>query len=285
MWWLACWAAEPGALVEGADPAGDELKAALLAAGVCARSGTILKVETVALSDGRGVHEAQCVLGAYQGNFEYSFAEPMGPIRTTAGETFVAAGWPELSVDGEVRVFAKARGLGDCGSKYLYRLRGDAFGLVEERGRACTDELPDPDAEWPLVDRGHCTNDEIVWFTCDAGKGRALSVCGRVDGVQYRFGPRGAPGLMYPADSAPGAFAIEEVRPPRFGHRLRFRNEDVVYTVFEVSRADNIGGHWHTAGVDVARNGTSLAAILCTGPVSARWTDLARRVRPGTEAP
>lgn len=256
-----------------------DLPAELLAAGLCADEGQVRHVDSTTLADGRTVHAAQCVLGAYQGAYQYSFDEPKAPIRTTAGEVLTAVGLPELGSDGSLSYFSKGRGLGDCGNTYRYQLHGDAFRLVEERGRECTVEggegLPDT---FPVVPRGHCTVDEIAWFACDVAGGKAVSVCGRIDTVQYRYGPSKAPEIVHPEDGSPAGFRITELTGPvHYGYELRVDNEAVTYVVYDTYRSDVPGET--KRGVRVEELGRTLADIPCTGAAGSRWRTLLEQFR------
>jgi hypothetical protein len=94
-----------------------------------------------------------CRFYAYQGSFEYWLArDGADPVRLLADfglDTFDAESL-------ELVNFQKARGPGDCGDWWRYRIEGDALVTLEHRARGCEEELPDdgelpPPSEWPLA--------------------------------------------------------------------------------------------------------------------------------------
>jgi uncharacterized protein len=127
-------------------------------------------VEPHALGDGRTLYAVQCEQAAYQGAFVVLLQDkPDGPGRLLQFPQYDTDGKKVIrSVDAnlagelafndktkELTVFAKARGLGDCGSlvRYAFPPTGDPT-VGEARIRACSDRsvqhYQDP-TKWDLV--------------------------------------------------------------------------------------------------------------------------------------
>ncbi|HEX2203975.1 MAG TPA: DUF1176 domain-containing protein [Longimicrobium sp.] len=113
--------------------------------------------------------EAECFLAAYQARYNFVLYDASAaPPRATLlrfpehdGERWLVedgiAGEPAVdTARGELSVFSKSRGLGDCGQVVRYAFAGGAPKLVEVRARDCGlppeegEEIPPPGA-WPLV--------------------------------------------------------------------------------------------------------------------------------------
>ncbi len=118
----------------------------------------------------------------------------------------------------------------------------------------------------------HCTAPERVLFTCPAGK-KIVSVCASptltpTSGVmQYRFGPSGAPELLFP-DTPAHPHTVVTAGTLMFsgggGAYLRFTKGPYGYVVYSA-----IGKGWgEKAGVAVEQGGRVTANIKCTGPVT-----------------
>ena len=130
-------------------------------------------VERHALGDGRTLYCILCDQAAYQGVYVAVLQEkPDGPgtlLRfplydrsdgkvTRTEETELAGTLDFTPRTGELAIFSKARGVGDCGSfvRYAFPATGPSrVRVVEARARACSDRPPqgngiDP-ATWPLV--------------------------------------------------------------------------------------------------------------------------------------
>lgn len=74
---------------------------------------------------------------------------------------------------------------------------------------------------------GHCAEGETAWFSCSIDGGRTLSLCGAADAakLQYRFGPKGAPDLLFPSDSDPAKLAFRHDTWARgYGDTVHFEN-------------------------------------------------------------
>ncbi len=111
----------------------------------------------------------------------------------------------------------------------------------------------------------HCVPPEKVVFACATGK-KLLSVCGVEDGagafrtLQYRFGPLGAPEMVWPPDatSRQGITAGTTMYSGGGLDYIRFDNAGTRYVVYT-----GIGRGWFQEGVAVERNGKVIANLLC----------------------
>ncbi|MCB1919782.1 MAG: hypothetical protein KDJ28_07375 [Candidatus Competibacteraceae bacterium] len=116
-----------------------------------------------------------------------------------------------------------------------------------------------------------CAADEAVLFACTTGK-KAVAVCASADlsptegALQYRFGPPGAPELVWPEDPQPPHTDVTAgtlMFSGGGGAYLRFTKGAYVYVVYTA-----IGKGWsEKAGVVVEKNGESIAHLPCTGAV------------------
>ncbi|MGD9610324.1 MAG: DUF1176 domain-containing protein [Desulfovibrionaceae bacterium] len=130
-------------------------------------------VESHPLGDGRTLYCVQCDLAAYQATYVIMLQEkPEGPgtlLRfplydrdgakiVRSEDTFLAGALDFTPRTGELTVFTKARGIGDCGSyvRYAFPATGPKrVTVVEARVKGCSDRPPmetviDP-GTWPLV--------------------------------------------------------------------------------------------------------------------------------------
>ena len=133
--------------------------------------------------------------------------------------------------------------------------------------------------------RGHCTADETVVFTCPVKGGtKHLSVCqsgGLVDfgvrgGLQYRFGPLGAPELRHPEDITDvSVWSLREVAYARStATELTATNNEFSYVIPVQEGAED-----HFVGVAVRRGDTQIAAVPCEGPVVNHLADAPALIR------
>ena len=104
--------------------------------------------------DGGTVLELSCRFYAYQGSVEFWLTRPGAePVRLLA-----AVGLADFTPQsGELTVFSKARGPGDCGDWMRYRLEDGALITLEHRTRSCDAGIPEdgelpPPSTWPLVE-------------------------------------------------------------------------------------------------------------------------------------
>jgi hypothetical protein len=117
----------------------------------------------------------------------------------------------------------------------------------------------------------HCASQEAIVFSCNTGN-KIASVCAskdladRTGYLQYRFGPKAAPELVYPETTAP---------PSRVHARtLTFAGGGGAYLRFERGRYDYvvytalIRGTGATAGVVVEKDHRLVADLRCKGGVS-----------------
>jgi hypothetical protein len=118
----------------------------------------------------------------------------------------------------------------------------------------------------------HCTSAETVVYSCASGN-QIVSLCASRDVanqtgyLQYRFGPKGAPVLVFPADPkppdhlfTPGTFMFSGGG----GAYLQFEIAPYTYTV--LSAIGNWGPRGTKAtvdGVSVQKQGKSLANFVC----------------------
>jgi len=121
----------------------------------------------------------------------------------------------------------------------------------------------------------HCSAQEQIVFSCSLGK-KMVSVCASNDFsansgyLQYRFGLKGAPELVFPdlTEAAPAASYVQ-ARTLMFagggGGYLRFINGQHHYIVYTA-----IGKRWGAKdGVAVEKNGQRIASLECRDvPVS-----------------
>jgi hypothetical protein len=158
-------------------------------------------------------------------------------------------------------------------------------------------ETPAP-AEPAPVDRpaatatqagSHCGLSEAVVFSCATGDGKVLSVCsGPAPGrLQYRFGPPGAPELVFPPSGHAAEFSAGTVQHIRAeGNVLRFDNAGVQYEVTSLvggggfSEAEAAANNF--TGVYVTTAAGKVWPIPCVGPAADR---LAALVTSGSVPP
>ena len=272
----------PPAAASAAAPAADVAvdPAALLAAGLCREDNEILHTQTFTLPDGRALIEANCLMGAYQGVFEYAWADGSRPISDQSGQLLSASGLPDFdAATGTLSWLSKARGAGGCGDYFVYVLQGDHFQQQEHRSRSCdasVQNIPPPE-EWPLVEAtGHCMAGETVFFSCPTSSTKTLSLCGGSGTVQYRFGPPGSPELVFPSDSSPSTFTVKTENYARATAKIAsFYNGDVNYQI-----TDSIG----SGGVDAESNNFQgvyvfeadqlIATVPCQGAPQVDWDSL-----------
>ena len=256
--------------------------AALLAAGLCQEFGEIIHTEPHRLTDGRVLIEANCMMAAYQGVFEYAWADGNRPVSDQNGQLLSVVGLPTFETDsGTLRWLSKARGVGDCGDHYIYAVQGDQLQQREHRSRDCDDDvevkdIPPPEA-WPLVEAtGHCVAGEAVYFSCPTSSTKALSLCGGGGTVQYRFGPPGDPELVFPDDSSPAAFTVRTESYARaIATIASFTNGDINYQVTDSSGSGGIDAESNNfQGVTVFQGDKLLATVSCQGLPQTSWEAL-----------
>ena len=135
----------------------------------------------------------------------------------------------------------------------------------------------------------HCSELEQTIFSCSVGK-KIVSVCASKDisptsgYLQYRFGKKGAPELVFPASTEPSQRSDVQARTLMFsgggGGYLRFikgRNDYIVYTA--------IGKGWGTKdGVSVEQDHKLIANLKCQDvPVSIVGDDFFSRAGLATD--
>ena len=135
----------------------------------------------------------------------------------------------------------------------------------------------------------HCSELEQTVFSCSVGK-KIVSVCASKDisptggYLQYRFGKKDAPELIFPATTEPSQRSDIQARTLMFsgggGSYLRFikgRNNYIVYTA--------IGKGWGTKdGVSVEQDNKLVANLKCQDvPVSIVGDDFFSRAGLATD--
>lgn len=125
--------------------------------------------------------------------------------------------------------------------------------------------LPLALAEDPTY-RGLCRPDEVVVFSCPVNNNKQLSVCRTSAGVglQYRFGPMGAPELETPAAANVNDLTLwsfeEKMYARSMAEELTVKNGEFTYTVIAQQ-----GGMDSFLGVVVRKGGQDLATVPCVG--------------------
>jgi hypothetical protein len=119
-----------------------------------------------------------------------------------------------------------------------------------------------------------CSSEEEVVFACNTGK-KLVSVCasqdfsGTAGTLQYRFGPKGAPEMVWPenARSRQGVTAGHLMYSGGGGAYIRFAKGSARYVVYS-----GIGKGWEKAGVAVEQNGKVAANLRCKGLEDGDWS-------------
>lgn len=114
---------------------------------------------------------------------------------------------------------------------------------------------------------GHCATDEQVVFSCSTGE-KVVSVCASNAGVQYRFGPLGAPEISYP-EAKPTMYDGMVYRGELSfaggdAGYVRFINNDYEYVVYSGE-----GRGWSQDGVVAVKAGTVVSKSICANPPTA----------------
>lgn len=111
----------------------------------------------------------------------------------------------------------------------------------------------------------HCASQEKIIFSCSVGK-KIVSVCASSlspdrGTLQYRFGPKGAPELLYPNPAThPKTIAKAGSQPYSGGgaSHLRFIKEGYSYIVYA-----GIGKGWEKEGLVVEKEGKLVSHFEC----------------------
>jgi hypothetical protein len=129
----------------------------------------------------------------------------------------------------------------------------------------------------------HCSEQEQAIFSCSLGK-KIVSVCASKDisptqgYLQYRFGPKKAPELLFPVSTEPTNRSSMRAGTLMFsgggGAYLRFINGSFNYIVYTA-----IGKGWGTKeGVAVEKDGKLIANLKCKDvPISELGEDFFTR--------
>jgi hypothetical protein len=253
---LAC--ETPPAEPAPASPILPPTPAALLQAGACRDDGRVDGIEPRSVPGGRLLWEVLCRYAAYQGAYEYWWSDDRGlrPALVLRGSPWTLVGNPELDAAATLTWLSKARGPGDCGDWYRAHLDGERFVVDDHRSRECPDALdeePPAPSDWPPAP---CAIEDEPALRCTSDGGKELVICASPGRLQYRFGPPGAPSLVFPAEPARDAFTVG-------ASGLAFENGGYRYEVD--------GG-----GVRVTKDGAPVTAVRCASPVEVDWSSLGR---------
>lgn len=127
-----------------------------------------------------------------------------------------------------------------------------------------------------------CAKDETTYFSCPAGHGRSINLCGKsAQTLQYRFGKPGRVELAFPARPEDGADAFRYAHYSRFQvdrFELRFDNAGTEYVLF-----DYIESGRREAGVGVTQGGKEIS-VSCRRPVRSRLAELEGKLKCDTES-
>jgi hypothetical protein len=134
-----------------------------------------------------------------------------------------------------------------------------------------------------------CSADERVYFSCQADKGaKRIALCGQVKGspdgvrgfLQYRFGTREHPDLVYPSSRNESlekfTYGGANQKLGRMESReVSFHSGSFDYTVYTMSYPlgdAESDGYGHESGVRVARDGKDVATVKCgSEPEGTLW--------------
>ncbi len=122
---------------------------------------TTFGAQSWALDEENTLFAVTCTRGAYQGSSLMFLRGPYG-FKVLAFAAFEKdLGWyaqHEIVLDSfdetalELRTFAKARGIGDCGAAGRFQWTGYDFRLLEYRYKDCADEVDENDPlDWPMI--------------------------------------------------------------------------------------------------------------------------------------
>ncbi len=129
-------------------------------------------VDFYKLADTKYLVQVQCYLGAYQSGYVFMlYDEKASTARllkfkcydrqrngsVTVTEETRIAGFPEFDEKTKtLKMFTKARGIGDCGSLVTYKFDSGSPVVVEARAQGCLDDIErmiDDAAKWPKVEK------------------------------------------------------------------------------------------------------------------------------------
>lgn len=113
------------------------------------------------LGDDTTLYAVTCTMGAYQGSSLMFLRGPYGfkvlafaaferDLGWYAQHEIVLESFDEKSL--ELRTFAKARGVGDCGAAGRFQWTGYDFRLLEYRYKDCAEQIDEEGlADWPVI--------------------------------------------------------------------------------------------------------------------------------------
>jgi len=114
---------------------------------------------------------------------------------------------------------------------------------------------------------GHCASDELVLFDCGVKGDKRVSLCGSatLETVQYRFGPKGAPELVYPEDGDRTKLKYgHEAWARGEEHSVSFTRGEHTYRVVDAMGSGIDGEANNYQGVKVFEGGEEIAFLQCT---------------------
>lgn len=144
-------------------------------------------------------------------------------------------------------------------------------------------DIPPTAPARPATPTTQCRGMEQTALNCATAKGKRLSVCVSGERLQYRFGPPGAPELVFPPD------AEVEGSVARFRPESGFRINGAAYWdlvfdnggySYDVYYQDGTGGGEEVGGVVVKKDGKDVATVACTGDIEADGQLLPAALRP-----
>lgn len=136
--------------------------------------------------------------------------------------------------------------------------------------------------------KGHCTPDEVVVFSCTVRGGKIASLCASTDlsetagTLTYRFGPRGKPELVHPASPQAPQKVFSYSALPR-GDAVHFTREGTVFSIYSVNEV----GRRDEDGVLVRKPGAKPVDLKCIrfGLGDLGWRPVYNAKLPRTEVP
>ena len=132
-----------------------------------------------------------------------------------------------------------------------------------------------------LAGTGHCSDEEVVQFSCEAKGGKHISLCSDADvtKLQYRYGKPAAIELSAPDDASPKSFTAGHTTWARGEeHSVSFEREGHTYKVVYAIGSGIDGPSNNYAGVKVIKGDEELAFVQCTGEVTENLAGLAPKL-------
>ena len=134
----------------------------------------------------------------------------------------------------------------------------------------------------PVRAQALCAKGETTYFSCPAGNGRSINLCGKpAQTLQYRFGKPGRVELAFPARPEDGPEAFRYAHYARYQvdrFELRFDNDGTEYVLF-----DYMDSGRREAGVGVTQGGKE-SSVSCRKPVQSRLGELEGKLKCDAES-